>query len=1009
MPLLFRCLSLLLALAAALPVQAQGFSIFNGRNHPELDWQVAETEHFEIVYPERLAGIEAEAAAISEASYDVLSEVMGVDFEGDKIRVYLSDEDEIANGVAYPVGPSGYTAIWVHVNRTAEIWTGDVRWLRKVLAHELVHLFHYRAVRSRLGLLQELFGQPLPRFWAEGLAQYLTEEWDAQRGDRFLRTAVLEGRLDPDDGLSPDAGRLLYASGNSQVRRLAELYGDSTIAQILAHRRTVLPGVQTHDFYRAFRSVTGDDYRDFREEWKKHVGVYYHTLAGQVERVDSLRAEPLPLPGQAIDDVQFSPDTSRVAALVLTSLARPVRRLYVMENAPTDTSSDAPRRLRGLDVIAEGSIEAPFAWGPQGDRIAYARSVRGRYGSIVTDLFLVDVDTEKTRRLTTDRRAHAPTFSPDGRRLAFVGVEGETANVFVLDLETGEERQLTRFEGEVQITAARWQPAADGAKEGSGAIAVALFDAAAERTVSLVDVVTGAVRAATDRLHDDRRPIWQPDGLGIAYTSLRDDAPNVFRTATLGPTQAPTGARRVTHLFGGATAHGWLPPDSLHPAGRLLVVASETKRRDRAYLVDAGRTPQVLDRTPEAPSAYSTWTTHRPPRTIPDQIAPDASLVTDRHAYRPLANLTHVVSFAFPYYDSADDYGIVGTTTWLEPLNKHSLALFAGLSVPSFADQSFGLLSYVNNTLYPSITLNLYRTPGIARFYGSGILVEDLLGGDVEADWPLDWTIRPYTAMRAALRLRLARAEPFDADFFDSLAATDGLPRPEEGTRFDVRGGFTYKLLRPYRYNAIYPLDGTGLRARATAGIPGLESNRFIRPDVQAYQVLPMPVGRLLVYGRGTAVFGTPLAQDVVGLTRYETYDFQIPVVGNIGLGDAERVRGYRRPVIGDRALFGSVEWRFPPALDLQTTVLGAVGLGRLVPTLFVDAAAVWTGSDFDRAVERVGLGVEVKNELNLLGFRIGHAVGLGARWDQVEDGFDEDLQFEDLDLYYRIGAALPF
>ena len=243
MRLAFRCLVLLAASAAGLPSGAQGFSVFNGRNHPELRWQVAETEHFEIVYPQRLAGIEAEAAAIAEASYGVLSAQMGVDFGGDKIRVYLSNEDEIANGVAFPIGRAGYTAIWVHVNETAEIWTGDVKWLRKVLAHELVHLFHYRAVRSQIGLLQELFARPLPRFWTEGLAQYLTEEWDAQRGDRYLRTAVLEGRLNPDDGLSPDAGRLLYAVGNSQVRRLAEQYGDSTLAAILAHRSKPFLGI----------------------------------------------------------------------------------------------------------------------------------------------------------------------------------------------------------------------------------------------------------------------------------------------------------------------------------------------------------------------------------------------------------------------------------------------------------------------------------------------------------------------------------------------------------------------------------------------------------------------------------------------------------------------------------------------------------------------------------------------------------------------------------------------
>jgi hypothetical protein len=304
-----RLLALAALLLAAAPAGAQGFQIFNDRNHPELEWHVAATEHFRIAYPARLAGIEVEAAAIAEASYAVLSEQLGVTFDR-PIRIYLSDEDEIANGFAVNVGRAGHTNIWVDVNETAEIWTGDVKWLRKVLAHELAHLFHFRAIQSPMGLGQEIFANPTPRFWTEGLAQYLTEEWDAQRGDRWLRTAVFEDRMSYEDGTSPWNGRLLYASGNAQVRYLAQTYGDSTLAQILAHRRPFLPGLRVHDFYSAFRSVVGKPYREFYDEWRKHVNVYYNTLAGQMERVDSLGA-PLRIPGHFLHDVQYSPDTAR--------------------------------------------------------------------------------------------------------------------------------------------------------------------------------------------------------------------------------------------------------------------------------------------------------------------------------------------------------------------------------------------------------------------------------------------------------------------------------------------------------------------------------------------------------------------------------------------------------------------------------------------------------------------------------------------------------------------------
>ncbi|MDZ7721172.1 MAG: hypothetical protein U5K72_20285 [Balneolaceae bacterium] len=164
---------------------AQGFNIFNSRNHPHLDWQVVETEHFKIIYPDRISGIETLAGTIAEESYDALSKNMGVTFT-EKVRLYLSDEDEIENGFANPIG-RGYSMMWVNVNGFRAGRNGSVKWLRHVISHELGHIFHYKAVWSGMGMLQYIIATPIERHWTEGLAQYETEEWNSQRGDRWLR------------------------------------------------------------------------------------------------------------------------------------------------------------------------------------------------------------------------------------------------------------------------------------------------------------------------------------------------------------------------------------------------------------------------------------------------------------------------------------------------------------------------------------------------------------------------------------------------------------------------------------------------------------------------------------------------------------------------------------------------------------------------------------------------------------------------------------------------------
>ncbi len=1053
-------LLVLLALVAGAPSAQIGFGLFNGRNHPELDWQVATTEHFEIVYPSRLAGIEAEAAAVAEATFDALTVTFSADSTAlafrDPIRIYLSDEDEIANGVAYNVGSSGFTTIWVHVNESAEIWTGDVKWLRKVIAHEVAHLIHYRAVRSNLGLLDVFFSDPLPSFWTEGLAQYATERWDAQRGDRWLRTATFEDRLSYTDGTSPQNGRLRYAVGNSQVRYLAESRGDSTLAQILAHRTPVLLGLgRVHDFPTAFRAVTGESYSTFNEEWRKHVNVYYNTQAGQMERLDSLGVDPFGLPGQVVYDVAFSPDTARVAAVVLPSLARPVRRLITIKNPGADSTAG------DLRILAEGSISGPISWSPDGEHIAFARTRRGAYGSLVNDLYLVRSAGGGLQRLTTDRRAVSPTFAPDGRRLAFVGVEGTTANLFELDLETGAERPLTAFTGDVQIPTARWSP--DGAR-----LAFSLFDADGTRHLATLDPATGTVtRLATDPStppadRDDRLPVWNAAGDSLAFTSLRDRAPNAFVVGGMGQetrgmdgieavrrsssdrvraepswpsspsgsaaseapcpmpsAPCPSGAARVTFLYDGATVHDWLPPDSLHPAGRLVLVSSETKRRDRVFVVDARRRPTVATDSVVVPPAYAAWTTHRPPLTVPDALAPDPALIRERYAYNSLANVTHAITLALPYGDPGedgalftddDDWGVFANSLFLEPLGKHQLALLAGVSITRPVDKSFLLLSYVNQQFAPTLALDLYRFPSPSSFYGSSVLVEDLTGGDLSASLALDLIDRPYTTTLVGARVRYAYAEPLALDRFDDIETT-GLGLPEAGTRFDVQVGAAYKFQRPYRWNGLTPLDGTGARARLTAGVPALGGDTFLRPDVLGYHVQPVGLGRtrLVVEGRATAVFGETLAQDYVGLARFDDVDVQLPFVGALTLDDAERVRGYRSYAVGTRSLFGSAELRLPVLVDLQTTVLGLARFGPVAPALFVDGGLVWTGSDWDNAARRVGVGVELANLVSIGGFELRHAVGLATPASTLDELVDGALAFGDLDLYYRIQAALPF
>lgn len=97
--------------------------------------------------------------------------------------------------------------------------------------------------------------------------------------------------------------------------------------------------------------------------------------------------------------------------------------------------------LRRLPVTRNS--DAP-AWSPRGDKIAFAmRNDKGRY-----DICLYDLQTLKIVRLTNDQRSNEnPTFSPDGRFLAFSSNRSGRWELYIMALDGSGTRKLAEIPG----------------------------------------------------------------------------------------------------------------------------------------------------------------------------------------------------------------------------------------------------------------------------------------------------------------------------------------------------------------------------------------------------------------------------------------------------------------------------------------------------------------------------------------------------------------------------------
>ena len=122
----------------------------------------------------------------------------------------------------------------------------------------------------------------------------------------------------------------------------------------------------------------------------------------------------------------WSPDGNQIA---FTSSRSGRPNIYVM-----DTKGGNVRR-----ISFEGDYNDGATWNPNAPEIAYASRENNRFRIAVTNL--VDLSTRITAQ--GSESYEEPTFSPDGQRLAFTVRRGKEAQIFVMNADGSNWRQLT--------------------------------------------------------------------------------------------------------------------------------------------------------------------------------------------------------------------------------------------------------------------------------------------------------------------------------------------------------------------------------------------------------------------------------------------------------------------------------------------------------------------------------------------------------------------------------------
>ena len=217
--------------------------------------------------------------------------------------------------------------------------------------------------------------------------------------------------------------------------------------------------------------------------------------SGQTRLTDNPAADSWP---------SWSPDGRRITFISSRDDPDPndddsIWEIYVM-------NADGSGQTRLTNDSAWHSLPS---WSPDGRRIAFQSHRDGNW-----EIFLMNADGSGQIRLTDNSAGDAePSWSPDGRRIAFQSNRDENAEIYVMNADGSGQTRLTNEAANDRFPS--WSP--DGQR-------IAFYSYRDENWEIYVMNADGSGQTRlTDNPARDIRPSWSPDGRHIAFSSDRDD------------------------------------------------------------------------------------------------------------------------------------------------------------------------------------------------------------------------------------------------------------------------------------------------------------------------------------------------------------------------------------------------------------------------------------------------------------------------------------------------------
>jgi Tol biopolymer transport system component len=552
-----------------------------------------------------------------------------------------------------------------------------------VIGHELVHVFHFRALFEDDSLsLNSL--RNLPLWLVEGMAEYFSIGSVDANTAMIMRDAIQRNDFPTLKEMSRNYRYNPYRYGHSFVAFFGRTWGDSLIVPLYSE-------TAKFGYERALERVIGLSETTVSTLWKSALTNQYTPLMADSTRHVAVGKKLISADNAG--EMNLSPSLSPNGKFITFFSERDLVSLDLfLANAETGRIiRKLSSSIRNQDIDGFNFFESVGTWSPDGERFVYVAVKRGR-----NQLMMVDVNRpRRTREIVVPGvpAINNPSWSPDGKHIVFNGiVEGET-DLFLYDIESKKVTNLTN--DRYSYIHSSWSP--DGR--------FLAFSTDRPQEAQKDKVMNYNFNLGIMDMHDPEKsirvlnifpeaenlnPIFNPEQDGLYFLSNRDGYRNLYFVQledeqVLQLTDLYTGIAGITHLS---------------PA---LSVASQTGEvvyshyQDKKFTIYKAN-PEDFERRPVDPMEVDFT-----PATMPPFERASKPLVDAKLSIEPATPIFPVDSFAETPFQSRFSLSYIGSSGVGMATNRFGTGVAGGVSM-LFSDitgdnQMFAALA-VNGEIY---------------------------------------------------------------------------------------------------------------------------------------------------------------------------------------------------------------------------------------------------------------------------------------------------------------------